>query len=129
MFPQSRFAFFSRSLLVRPATAAVLIALGTASCVINTGSHSDTSGKFIGQQTLDQITPGKSKDFVLAVLGEPTTRTPLSDGTEIWKWIYRQKQKKSGSLLFMFNQDTCTEVESQTFVQFKDEVVNQAWRD
>jgi len=113
--------------------AAVLLPLAAltlcSGCVINTDSHSHASGRYIGEKTFEQVSPGKTKEFVLAVLGEPETRTPLSDGTEIWKWIYRQKKKESGSVLFVFNGDTTTETETSTFVQFKDGVVSQAWRD
>jgi outer membrane protein assembly factor BamE (lipoprotein component of BamABCDE complex) len=103
--------------------------MGLCGCIINTGSHSAHSGNYVSAQTFEQISPGKSKDFVLALLGEPTTKTPLSDGSEIWKWKYRQTEKKSGTLLFVFNGDSTTETESQTFVVFKDDVVSQAWRD
>jgi outer membrane protein assembly factor BamE (lipoprotein component of BamABCDE complex) len=129
MIPNSHSSSFPRALLSRAPAAFALCALGLCGCVINTGSHSETSGRYIGEQTFEQVSPGKSKEFVLAVLGEPTTKTPLSDGSEIWKWLYRQKKKSSGSVLFVFNGDSSTETQSATFVMFKDDVVTQAWRD
>jgi outer membrane protein assembly factor BamE (lipoprotein component of BamABCDE complex) len=129
MTPQLPFRSPSLPSSVRRWIPLTLLAVGSASCVINTGTHSEASGRYIGEQTFEQVSPGKSKEFVLAVLGEPSTKTPLSDGTEIWKWVYHQKKKQSGSVLFVFNGDSSTETESQTFVQFKNDVVNQAWRD
>lgn len=129
MVPKSRSVLASRRFQCTAAAVASLVTLGLNGCVINTGSHRETSGRYIGEQTFEQVSPGKSKEFVLAVLGEPSSKTPLSDGTEIWKWIYKQKNKSSGSVLFVFNGDSTTETETSTFVQFKDDVVSQAWRD
>jgi outer membrane protein assembly factor BamE (lipoprotein component of BamABCDE complex) len=105
-----------------------ITAFGLSGCIINTGSHCEYSGKYVSQQTLDQITPGQSKDFVIAVLGEPSTKTPMSEG-ELWKWRYRQTKKSSSSLIFVFNGDSTTETEMATYVLFKGEGVSQAWRD
>ena len=125
----SRSSSFARALFSRSTAALSLVAFGLCGCIINTGSHSEQSGKYISQQTFEQVTPGTSKEFVLAVWGEPTTKTPLSDGTEIWKWRYRQTKKSSGSVLFVFNGDSTTETETATDVLFKGDVVSQAWRD
>jgi len=129
MTPTSRPSFFSRAPSARSAAALSLVAFGLCGCIINTGSHSEQSGKYVSQQSFEQISPGKSKEFVLAVLGEPTSKTPLSDGTEIWKWRYRQTKKSSGSVLFVFNGDTTTETDTATYVVFKGDVVSQTWRD
>jgi outer membrane protein assembly factor BamE (lipoprotein component of BamABCDE complex) len=129
MISNSRSVFASRRCQRTAAALASLVALELGSCVINTGSHREISGRYIGDQTFEQISPGKNKEFVLAVLGEPSSKTPLSDGTEIWKWVYKQKNKSSGSFLFVFNGDSTTETETATFVQFKNEVVSQSWRD
>jgi outer membrane protein assembly factor BamE (lipoprotein component of BamABCDE complex) len=105
-----------------------LTALGLSGCIINTGSHSEYSGKYVSQQTLDQITPGQSKEFVVAVLGEPSTKTSMTDG-ELWKWRYHHTKKSSGSFIFVFSGDSTTETEMATYVMFKGDVVSQAWRD
>jgi outer membrane protein assembly factor BamE (lipoprotein component of BamABCDE complex) len=111
-------------------TAAIAsIVLATSSCIINTGSHTKRTGSYISQQTFEQVAPGKKKEFVVAVLGEPSTKTTLSDGTEIWKWMFRQKETRSGTVLFVFSGDDTTETETSTYVLFKDDVVTQAWRD
>jgi len=114
---------------LRSMAVAATIALAASSCIINTGSHTKRTGSYISQQTFEQVAPGKKKEFVVAVLGEPSTKTSLSDGTEIWKWMFRQKETRSGSFLFVFSGDDTTETETSTYVLFKDDVVTQAWRD
>lgn len=129
MIPSLQPRCYSQATLSRSATALALVTLGLCGCIINTDSHSQYSGKYISQQTLDQVSPGKTKEFVLAVLGEPSTKTPLSDGTEIWKWRYRNTKRSSGSVLFVFNGDSTTETETATYVLFNADLVTETWRD
>lgn len=111
------------------AASALFSTLLCGACVINADSHVEHTGKHVSAQTFEQIQPGKKQDFVLALLGEPTTRTALEGGTEIWKWEYRQKNVHRGTLLFVFSGDNSTVEEGATYVQFEAGLVSKAWQD
>lgn len=116
----------------RPAATLVLLVLATflcGGCIINTGSRVEQSGRQISTQTLEQIQAGRKMDFVQAVLGEPTTRSTLAGGTEIWKYQYREKRTRSGTVLFLFSGDNTTVIEHACYVEFQDGAVTRSWQD
>jgi outer membrane protein assembly factor BamE (lipoprotein component of BamABCDE complex) len=112
-----------------------LVALGSialsalSGCIIHADSHVQKTGRVVGPQTLAQITPGKDKAFVIALLGEPSSTTALEGGTEIWKWTYSEKRVHRGSLIFVFDTDETTERSGATYVQFENEAVAKSWQD
>jgi outer membrane protein assembly factor BamE (lipoprotein component of BamABCDE complex) len=103
--------------------------LTLSSCVIDTSSHNERSGRFISRETLEQIQSGRSRDFVLALLGDPTSRSRADEKTEIWRWEYRNCEHHSGSLVFVIDSDKTTETRSTTYVLFEDGQVAKAWQD
>jgi hypothetical protein len=116
----------------RPALTllAVLAAVPTfTACIIHADSHTRVSGHHVGEETLRQIEPGKKQDYVLVLLGEPSVRTALADGVEIWRWTATEKRTSSGSLIFVFDSDQSHESTRSAYVEFKDGVVTKAWRD
>jgi len=125
----------SRTLLramTRSAALALLICgiVALPGCVVRGSSETRTTGQFIGDQTISRVEPGEtSKDWVLAVFGEPTSRTPLGEGVEIWKWEYRRVQTSSGSVLFVFDSDNRSEQARNVYVEFEGDVVDAIWRD
>ena len=117
---------------MNPLARAALLALPLAlsSCVIvSTGSDKSVSGQFVGSETLAQIQAGDSKEYVLAILGDPTTQTTVDDWTEIWRWRYRETRKSRGHVLLLINDSRTSEQEHSTYVQFEDGVVARTWRD
>ena len=110
--------------------ASTLIAATTLSgCLIDTSSHNDISGRYVGSETFAQIQPGKNQEYVAALIGDPSTKTVLDGGTEIWKWTYSERKNSSGSVIFLFSADSHTDSQKTTYVEFKDGVVVKAWRD
>lgn len=108
----------------------VAAGLGSSGCLIHSRSRTQYSGKQVGEATFDRIEEGKSTpEFVLATLGEPTRKTPLSDGTEVWKWEYRKTQSSSGSVFLLYGGSGHSEHEGAAFVTIKDGVVSKKWRD
>ena len=72
---------------------AITLALSSG-CLVNSSSRTEYSGRHISAETIKQIEPGKSKaDFVLAVLGDPTSKNKLDDGAEVWKWDTRKSTR------------------------------------
>lgn len=98
-------------------------------CIINANSHTTRSGKYISSETVQRIEPGKNADYVVAVLGDPSSKQVLGDGTEIWKWSYRERKTSSGAVFLIIDSDQTTETERSTYVELKDGQVARAWQD
>lgn len=107
----------------------LLVGLLATACIINVDSHKERSGRYVSQATLDQIVPGRSKEYVQALLGEPTTRTIVENTTEIWKWTYSETTHSEGHLIFVYSGDSSERVEGATYVEFQEGVVHKTWRD
>ncbi len=105
-------------------------ALAAPACVISAGSDTEVSGQYVSQTTLDRIEPGKDKAYVLALIGEPSSKSKLDDGTEIWKWRYTEKKRSHGHLIFIFDTDSKTETRHLSYVEFgSDGKVVKSWQD
>ncbi len=109
--------------------SALLACTAVSGCLISGDSHTQTSGQYVSADTLAQITPGKPIDYVIALLGEPTTKSSVSDGTEIWKWTATEHRKSSGGVLFIVGTNNETEHTRSAYVAFRGGVVEKAWRD
>ncbi len=115
---------------ILPSTLAALAAACLfPACIINVDSHSERSGRYVSASTLQQIEPGRTQAYVLALLGEPTSRTKLEGGTEIWKWAYTETKRSEGSLIFVFSGDDTERIEGAAYVEFQDGVVRKTWQD
>jgi len=119
------------SLLLRSTVFAAALALCaiTPSCLIGSSSHTKVTGRDFGPDTLAQVQPGRTKSYVLAILGDPTDKIAVEDGTDIWKWRFTESRDSSGSVIFLVASDSQTETRHTTYVEFKDGVVLKAWRD
>ena len=112
------------------AVLALAAALFSGGCLVNSHSRTSYSGRYVGPETMAQIEPGTTRqDFVLATLGEPTSKNRLDDGSEIWRWEYRRKRSSSGSVFLLLDTDNHTEHDGAAYVQFRDGVVERSWRD
>lgn len=96
-------------------------------CLIGSHSRTENVGRYVSQTTLSQIQPGKSKEYVLALIGEPTTRTTVDEHTELWKWSCVERKDSGGHVIFLISADNRTEIERTTFVELHDGVVVRAW--
>lgn len=112
------------------ATLLLLLALSSTSCVIvrsNTGV--DRKGDYVSPQTFEQVKPGVSAEYVMAILGAPTTKTELENGTMIWKWRYTEVTESNGGILLLVSSKKSTDSVHNSFVEFEDGTVVRAWRD
>ncbi len=98
-------------------------------CIINVGTKTERTGRYVSSETLRQVEPGRSQDYVLALLGEPTSRTKLEPGGEVWKWSYTETKKREGRLIFVFSGDDTTSVQGAAYVEFQNGVVAKSWQD
>jgi len=119
------------SLALRTLTlvAASLACTTLGGCLIGSNTQTESSGRSIGNETLAQIQPGKDTAYVLALVGDPTDKTVLDGGTEIWKWRYTERKNSTGSVIFLLSAESKSESSKTTYVEFKDGIVVKAWRD
>lgn len=109
---------------------ALIAALCGACVIVHTDSQTRTSGRPISDATLSQVQAGSTQEYVLALLGEPTRRTTLTDGSAIWKWTHTRTETSSESFILLFSGDRSVETEGATYVEFTPEgVVRHTWRD
>lgn len=109
--------------------APLLLCACLSACVIDTSSRSEHTGREIGPETLEQLQPGRTQEFVLALLGDPTTRSSAGDKTEVWKWEYTRREHRSGSLIFVIDSDNTSEIRRTTYALFEDGKLVKSWQD
>ena len=63
-----------------------------------------------------------------ATLGDPSERSKLDDGTEIWKWNYTEHKSSSGHIFLLFDGSSTKETNQSAIIELKDGVVVKKWR-
>ncbi|MFQ5504960.1 MAG: outer membrane protein assembly factor BamE [Planctomycetota bacterium] len=116
----------------RAAARALVLALSLplASCLIDSSSTTNVDGRYVSDETLSRIEPGRSKDFVLALLGPASEIVDAEqEGSEIWRYSYRRETRRSGGFIFLFSTSKRVESSGTVYVEFKDGKVVESWRD
>lgn len=109
---------------------ALIAAAAMPGCLISSRSNTAYSGRYISESGLSRIQVGKSKpDFVQATLGEPTSKSELDDGGEIWRYEYTKTTSGSGTVFLLFSGSNHTEKSGSVCIRFRDGVVAEKWRD
>ncbi|MFO0375909.1 MAG: outer membrane protein assembly factor BamE [bacterium] len=112
------------------ALAVMSLALPVGGCIVGGSSSTSITGTFVGRETLATIEPGTStREYVLATLGEPTSKRTLSGGEELWRWDYRRVKMSSGYVLVVFGGSSREEVAATTFVHLQGDRVKRVWQD
>ncbi len=88
----------------------LLLCLSVSSCIFKVDSVSADPNRRISAQTLEQIKPGSSTEYVESLLGTPTTRTPTTSGEQSVVWRYETWGKN-------------------TYVLFENGRVSKTWQD
>jgi outer membrane protein assembly factor BamE (lipoprotein component of BamABCDE complex) len=112
-----------------PFLGCLILCACLAGCIIDTSSRNEHTGRVIGAETLGQIQPGQSTEFVRALLGEPTTCSTAGGKTEVWKYEYTKREHKHSSLIFVLDTDNSNDVRRTTYVLFEDAKVAKVWQD
>jgi len=107
----------------------LLLCAGLSGCIIDTTSRTDRTGRHVGPETLGELQPGRTQEFVRGLLGDPASRSGAGDKLEVWTWVYSTREHRSGSLIFVLDSDNTTEVRSTTYVLFDDGKLVKAWQD
>ena len=110
--------------------ALVLTLIGlNAGCLVGGSSEFKREGNYVSDQTFNNIEPGKTgKAWILATLGEPSTKKEIEPGHELWKYCYKEKKEGDGYVLFIFGGSDKSETNGSVFVEFRDDVVSKSWR-
>jgi hypothetical protein len=99
-------------------------------CLVSSQSNETFTGTQVSESTFGQIQTGATtKQWVLGSLGDPTQKTTLDDGGELWKWSYTKTKSSSGAILFIFGGESKTTTGGAAYVEFgPDGIVRRAWR-
>ncbi len=98
-------------------------------CGNSTVSYSG-KGAMVSQKTLDQIEPGKtSKVKLLALLGEPTRKKELSDGSELYTYSYVKKTTNNVAVFLVLAMHEDDEKHDSLYFEIENDVVRKFWRD
>lgn len=107
--------------------ATTLVGAGLAGCVAVADNHTTTTGHQIDPAAFAQVEPGKSKEFVVGLLGEPSEKVNNDDGTETWRWRYTEERRSMSGFIVLFAATNENRTVQTRFVQFKGGLVTRAW--
>lgn len=120
---------FQHSARVVVTSGLVLAGLALPGCLISSHSNEDFSGKYVSRQTFGEVVPGETTEtWILGTLGEPTSKTTLEDGSQLWKYAYTKTKSSRGSLLFVFGGSSRSSTGGSAYVQIKNGIVVKHWR-
>ncbi len=98
-------------------------------CLVGGNSTTKREGNYIAESTLQTIEPGKTtKAWILATLGEPTSKTEVEPGHEVWKYSYKETKDSGGYVFLLFAGGDKKITDGNVFVEMKDGTVTKTWR-
>jgi outer membrane protein assembly factor BamE (lipoprotein component of BamABCDE complex) len=104
-------------------------AAAASGCLFNSKTTQRIEGQYVEPASFGQIKPGQTTaTWVLATLGEPSSRTTADDQTEVWKWTYTEHRHSSGNIFILFAAVSDRAVPRSAFVELRDGVVTRKWR-
>src|SRR5262249_33869524 len=75
-------------------------------CLFGGSSETHREGAYVSDSTLGTIEAGKTTQaWVLATLGEPSKKTELEPGHELWNYEYKEKKESNGYVFLIFAGD------------------------
>jgi outer membrane protein assembly factor BamE (lipoprotein component of BamABCDE complex) len=120
----------SRCFRILSLSSICLLGFGLTGCIATSTSDTKISGKAIPDDVFVQIQPGKAKDFVTSLLGEPSKKITGDNGSEVWKWDYSETKMSEHSFIILFAGVNKTTTSQITVVEFdKDGKVTKASRE
>lgn len=101
-------------------------------CLVTSAEREEESGVAVSGSTLEQVAPGETTEaWLLATLGEPTSRQPVAgkDGVEILRYDHCQTKASSGTVLFLFGGSSASSTTQRTYFEVTNGVVTRHWRE
>jgi outer membrane protein assembly factor BamE (lipoprotein component of BamABCDE complex) len=115
-----------RALMIGAVTVATFSNLG---CLVGANSTTHREGNYVSQSTLNNIEPGKtSKAWIVATLGQPTTKTVLEPGHELWKYSYKETKESGGFVFLLYAGGDTKTSDGSVFVEIQNDTVTKSWR-
>lgn len=93
------------------------------------GSRTAYSGAYVAPETLRQIERGESQASVLDLLGPPTSRARLGAEEERWSWRWSKIKRTRETVLLLSSLARDIEESGAAFVEFREGVVTETWRE
>ncbi len=112
-----------------PFFTASLLGLGLGGCIATNSSNTNIAGKTIPDDLFTQIQPGKTKDFVVGLIGDPFKKIAEDNGLEVWRWNYNETKTAERTFMIFYVAVDRTNTIQTAVVAFKDGVVVKAWRE
>ncbi|MBA4028201.1 MAG: hypothetical protein C0475_03535 [Planctomyces sp.] len=99
-------------------------------CVLGSKSTETLHGQFVSASTLAEVQPGQGKaTWLIGLLGQPDSKTPQHDGSELWRWEYRREKVSIGYLIFVFEAVNKELTRVTTYAKIRDGVVESVWQE
>lgn len=109
-------------------SAAVLTSAALGGC-IHGSSYSSLDGDYVGKSTFERIEIGKTTEsWVAAAMGTPTRKTSIEGGS-LWAYEYQRTERNKGSVLLVIGGSSSEKSAGGTYIEIKEGIVTDAWRD
>ena len=103
--------------------------LATGGCLFHQSTKVRRDGVDVSQAQFDQVTPGRTTAaWVLATLGDPTSRRSAGPADEVWTYAYTEHVDSSGYVLLIFGGNSSSDTTRRAVVEVKDGVVVRKFR-
>jgi len=106
-----------------------LLVMGLTGCIATKSSNVNIAGKTIPDDVYTQIQSGKSKDFVVGLIGEPFKKTTGDAGIEVWRWNYSETNTSARTIMILYVEVHRVNTTQTVAVEFKDGIVTKVWRE
>ena len=109
-------------------TAAALTCTALGGC-IHGSSYSSLDGDYVGKSTFNRIKIGETTEsWVAAAMGKPTRKTEIEGGS-LWAYEYQRTERNKGSVLLIIGGSSSEKSAGGTYIEIKNGIVTDAWRD
>jgi hypothetical protein len=94
------------------------------------GPQVEHRGTYVSEALMQRIQIGiTDAEWIVAVVGQPDSRHPMSDGTEIWKWVYRPSASQQPLIDVLGTDDRRPDPQPITaYVRLREGIVVDKWR-
>jgi outer membrane protein assembly factor BamE (lipoprotein component of BamABCDE complex) len=120
--------FMLRHVITDLAIAGCLFLL--AGCLVTSSSQTRETGTAVSSSTLGQVEPGvTTKDWLLATLGLPTSRTAVDNqgNVEIFSYRHEVVRTSRGKVFLLFSGSSNSVETQKTLFELTDGVVTRYW--
>ena len=106
----------------------LLICFVTSGCIVSTENKSQERGKKLKNSSLRKLEPGvTTKDWTVSVLGTPTSRSKVDNGTEVLKYEYSKTVNHELVIFLLLASDSEKTTSESVCLEFKDDILTRYW--